>query len=152
MQIKRRLNAIAKSLTPEIESMNISRQMEDMCKRMEELVAYAEEKIERSKQRHRTIGLQVAQRRAAEDKIIKDHQEAEAKENLADQKESYDERNRILAKSNPEAAKDETVAGADPAEFDVSADSDIEANADEEAELARKKTKKKAKKKAKKKK
>lgn len=146
MQIKRRLNAIAKSLTPEIESMNISRQMEDMCKRMEELVAYAEEKIERAKQRHRTIGLQVAQRRAAEDKIIKDHQEAEAKENLADQKESYDERNRILAKSNPAAAQTDPDNEFSP-EFDVSADSDIEANADEEAELARKKTKKKAKKK-----
>ena len=143
MQIKRRLTALAKCMTPEIESMNVARQMEDMCKRMEELVAYAEEKISRSKTRGKTIGAHVAEARAAEDKIIKDHQQAEAEENLKDQQESFNERNRILAKSNPAAAQDETVAGADPGnefspEFDVSEDSDIEANADEEAELARK--------------
>jgi len=48
MEIKRRLNAIAKDLTPEIESLNISQEMLQMCKRFEELVAYGHEKVARA--------------------------------------------------------------------------------------------------------
>ena len=49
MEIKRRLNAVAKRITPEIEAMNISSEMKNMCKRFEELANYGEEKCARAK-------------------------------------------------------------------------------------------------------
>ena len=107
MEIKRRLNALAKTMTPEIEAMNVGREMKQLCKRLERLVAYAEEKIARSAQRkaakEKTLGQQAKDRHEAETKVIFDHQTAESDANLADQKEAFDERNeRLRDKGQPE--------------------------------------------------
>ena len=94
MEIKRRLTKIGKSLSPQIESMNVAAEMERMCTRFEELVRYAQEKIDRSIERGKTIGAGVAEKRAAMQKIITDHQKSESDANLADQQEAFDERNK----------------------------------------------------------
>ena len=98
MEIKRRLNAIAKCMTPDIECMNIADEMRRMLTRFEELVAYADEKAARAKERAARGGKTKAQisaeRRAADAKEIRDHQQAELEINQADQKEAYDERNK----------------------------------------------------------
>ena len=99
MEIKRRLTKIGKSLTPEIESMNVATEMMKMCKRFEELVSYAQEKIDRSAERKETIGARVDRQKAELLKEIEDHQTAEAAENLKDQEESLEERNKLAAKS-----------------------------------------------------
>ena len=100
MEIKRRLTKIGKSLNPQIESMNVASEMERMLDRFEELVRYAQEKIDRAAERQgNTIGKQVDAARKKADKVITDHQTEEAEENLKDQQESFDERNKIVDKS-----------------------------------------------------
>lgn len=94
MQIKRRITKIGHSLNPQIEAMNVATEMELLLDRFEELVRYAQEKIDRSIERGKTIGAKVAEKRASEQKIITDHQKAESDENLADQQEAFDERNK----------------------------------------------------------
>lgn len=103
MEIKRRLSAIGKRLTPEIEAMNVSEQMVRMCNRFDELLDYCEEKIGRTKERQKTgeptIG-QAAQARQHESrKAIEEAQSAEAEENLKDQEEAAKERQELLNKS-----------------------------------------------------
>lgn len=100
MEIKRRMTKLASRLSPQIEVMNVGVEMSRLMDRFEELVNYAEEKITRSAERAgNTIGKQVAEKRAAADKQIVDHQTAEAEENLKDQQESFDERNKVVEKS-----------------------------------------------------
>jgi len=98
MEIKRRLNKVSKRLTPQIEVMNVANEMKTLTSRLEELVTYAEQKIERTEERRRnkmkTIGQQVDEQRKAEAKVISDHQVEEAEANLRDQQEAFDERNR----------------------------------------------------------
>ena len=110
MDIKRRLNKIAKCLTPEIENMNISYEMKNICSRLEELIRYADEKIARTERRlkagEKSGGQAAANRKAAAAKVIKDHQDAEAEENQKDQQESLDERNARLSKSKPDTHED----------------------------------------------
>ena len=119
MEIKRRLTKIGKSLNPQIEAMNVATEMERMLDRFEELVRYAQEKIDRAAERKgNTIGKQVDDARKKADKEVSDHQTAESEENLKDQQESFEERNKIVDKS-----KDMRT--------------DIEKAADEEAEASR---------------
>jgi len=94
MEIKRKLKALDKRMTPEVETMNVAIEMNRLCDRMEELCNYADEKIERGKQRGKTMGQQIDEARKAKDKEIFDHQTAEAAENLRDQQEAFDERNK----------------------------------------------------------
>lgn len=118
MEIKRRLTKIAKALSPQIESMNAGQEMNRLCDRFEELVNYCQEKIDRSAERKKA-GLKpasaaVAEQRAADQKAITDHQEAEAAENLADQEEAKRERDARGNKSrkpkpNEHVAEDGTV-------------------------------------------
>jgi hypothetical protein len=49
MEIKKRLNAAAKRLTPEIESMNCATEMHQLADRLDGLLDYAEQKIEQRK-------------------------------------------------------------------------------------------------------
>jgi len=108
MEIKRRLNKLASRLSPQIEVMNVATEMSRMCDRFEELLNYAQEKIDRTNERKgNTIGKQVAEKRAAADKEVEDQQMAEANENLRDQKEAFDERNKIVEKSQRTDPPDE---------------------------------------------
>ena len=111
MEIKRRLTKIAHSLSPQIESMNVSTEMTRMLDRFEELVRYAQEKIDRAAERQgNTIGKQVDDARKKADKEVADHQTAESEENLRDQQESFDERNKIVDKSRDMRTEDEKRA------------------------------------------
>lgn len=137
MEIKRKLKALDKRMTPEIEAMNVGIEMNRCCDRMEELCNYAEEKIERAKRRGKTIGQQVDEARKTKDKEITDHQTAESEANLADQQEAFDDRNKDPGMSSN---VDETPGYADERNPAETAD-----------ELPPPASKKKAKKKAKKK-
>ena len=99
MEIKRRLNKIAGRLSPQLEAMNIADEMRRMCQRLEEIVTYGEEKLERAASKGPTIGQKVQVQKEAMQKEIEDHQRAEAEENLKDQEESFKERNRLMEKS-----------------------------------------------------
>lgn len=148
MEIKRRLTKIANRLTPQIEVMNVGQEMQRMCQRFEELVAYAEEKIERAATRGKTIGAIVQDARAAADKEVLDQQTAESDENLKDQQESFDERNKVIAKTKkpePGVVSDELAK--------ETLESTIEGNAPDMPDMSKKPThpKKTAKNKAKKK-
>ena len=99
MEIKRRLNKIAARISPQIEVMNNAEEMRRMCTRFEELLAYCEEKIEKAASKAPTIGQKVAAQREALQQEIIDHQTAEAEENLKDQEEAFEERNKIANKS-----------------------------------------------------
>jgi hypothetical protein len=95
MEIKRRLTRIAKSLSPQIEVMNVATEMDRMCDRFEELVNYAQEKIDRASERKgNTLASQADARRKAEEQIVFDAQKAEVEENQRDQQEAFDERNK----------------------------------------------------------
>jgi len=85
MEIKKRLNAVAKRLNPQIESMNVAQEMREHTKRIEELTTYAEAKIARSKERKETLGKRAQDEAEAEAKRIAEVQDAEARENAADQ-------------------------------------------------------------------
>lgn len=99
MEIKRRLTKIAKSLSPQIEAMNVADEIQRMAARMEELIRYAQEKIDRAAERKQTVGQRVAEQKAAAMKEIQDHQKRESNENLADQAESLKEREARANKS-----------------------------------------------------
>jgi len=99
MEIKRRLTKIAKSLSPQIEAMNVADEIQRMAARMEELIRYAQEKIDRAAERKQTVGQRVAEQKAAALKEIQDHQTRESSENLADQAESLKEREARANKS-----------------------------------------------------
>lgn len=95
MEIKRRLTAIAKSMSPQIEVMNVAVEMSRLADRFEELVRYAQEKTDRAAERKgKTLGQEAYERRQAADKEIADHQTAELEENQRDQQEAFDERNK----------------------------------------------------------
>jgi len=158
VEIKRRLNALAKSMTVEIEAMNVGVEMNRMCDRFEELVRYADEKIARAAERRgKTLGQQANERREAADKVISDHQTAEAEENQRDQKEAFDERNRDPGAVEGEDA-DDGVSDGGPVPAVADTDSEVpdgDAPVDPEVpdeKLPVKRKKKAAKKKAKKKK
>ncbi len=116
MEIKRRLTAIGKTLNPQVESMNVASEMNRMLDRFEELVRYAQEKIDRSAERKgQTIGKMGQEARAKAAKEIEDTQQAESDENQKDQKESWEERNKILNKSRRDDDQaSEEVTGHDP--------------------------------------
>ena len=160
MEIKRRLTKIAHSLSPQIESMNVSTEMTRMLDRFEELVRYAQEKIDRAAERQgNTIGKQVDDARKKADKEVADHQTAESEENLRDQQESFEERNKIVDKSRDMRTEDEKRADEEAEESrqergatkesdaaDLAAEVDASITASEVKER-QKPTKKKAKKK-----
>jgi len=107
MEIKRRLTKLGKQLSPQIEVMNVSLEMNRLLDRFEELVRYAQEKIDRSAERKGiSIGQAAKNRIDADRKIIEDHQQAEAAENLKDQEDAYAERNKLANKSKKPKAQD----------------------------------------------
>ena len=147
MEIKRRLTKLGKALSPQIESMNVSNEMHRLLDRFEELVRYAQEKIDRTAERKGKTNGQIAQEaREAADKVISDHQTAEAEENLRDQQEAFDERNK-----DPGAIEEmlEDIGRGNPPPIPAAVEL-MEKEANEEPPKQRKK--KAAKKKAKKKK
>jgi hypothetical protein len=90
MEIKRRLNAVAKRITPEIEVMNPASEIRTLCSRLEELATYCEEKVERaaqSKAAGKTKGQLADEAMKAERKRIKDIHDAEAKEAMEDRQQ-----------------------------------------------------------------
>ena len=85
MEIKKRLNAVAKRLTPEIESMNMASQMIEMLNRFDEILDYCEEKIEKKNRGGVSAGQRAYDAQQAErDRIQKIHDE-EADEMQRDQ-------------------------------------------------------------------
>lgn len=89
MEIKRRLGALAKRMTPAIEAMNVANEMLQILQRFEELASYAEQKITRSEERIAAklapIGAQQDAKKKADAKEIADLHEAEQNELLQDQ-------------------------------------------------------------------
>ena len=126
MEIKRRVTKIAHSLSPQLESMNIGIELQQMCSRMEELIRYGQEKIDRSAEKKETIGAKVARQRAELQKEIEDHQEAENAENLADQKESERERQLRMMKSKKPEVKEDLMT-----EMEIAADEEAAASREE---------------------
>ena len=92
MSIKRRLNKVAKCLTPEIEAMNQGREMRDLTKRLEEIVGYCERKIaasrERKKNDGKSAGQVAAEAQTAERKRIQDIHSEEAEALAKDQEQA----------------------------------------------------------------
>jgi len=75
--------------------MNVATEMTRMLIRFDELINYAQEKIDRTEERKDgTLALAADQRRKAALKVVSDAQRKESDANLADQKESFDERNK----------------------------------------------------------
>lgn len=107
MEIKRRLNKVAKRLTPAIESMNVGLQMKELCSRLEELVTYAEQKIQSAANRKEALGVQIAREKEEQQKVIEDHQREEVEANQKDQEEAFNERNGIEPDSEEEVISDE---------------------------------------------
>jgi hypothetical protein len=106
MEIKKRLTKLASRLSPQIEVMNVANEMNQLCNRFEELVTYAQTKIDRAAERGgKSMGVVQAEKRAAADQEIRDHQNKEANENLADQQEAFDERNKVVEKTKAEPKK-----------------------------------------------
>ncbi len=124
MEIKRRLIAASKLLSPEIEAMNIGTELNHHVDRITELCNYGQEKLDRAKLRSEAAGVKTAQDRKAAEKVIADAQQEESDKNLADQKEAFDQRNdkndKRLGRSNPTTAdhKDKKDAGSKPAQAD----------------------------------
>lgn len=96
MQLKKRLREISKRITPEIESLNIARELEISTKRIEELLDYGEEKAER--RRAVESGKEKSRSQQQADKLA-DHREKEAEaarraaeDTVQDQEEAAKER------------------------------------------------------------
>lgn len=91
MEIKRRLNAVAKRFGTEVEHLNIKHEILNICKRLEELADYAEAKYARMKAREesgeRLFSKQDAAAKARQEEIAAYHA-AEAEEALADQQQA----------------------------------------------------------------
>ncbi len=125
MELKRKLNALAKRMNPQVESYTVGREIDRLIGRISELMAYAQEKLDRSAQKKRdkelTLGQQEDNRRkaAAADVLAMQNKESDA--NLADQQESFDERNKLDAKTKkpvePEAATPAVETLPDPDEL-----------------------------------
>jgi len=108
VELKRKLTALAKRMNPQIEAYTIARAIEQSIKRIDELMTYAQEKLDRSEQKKRdkelTLGQQEDDRRKAAAAEVLATQNAESDENLADQQESFEERNKLAAKTKPPEA------------------------------------------------
>lgn len=138
MELKRRLNAVAKCISPQIEVMNVADEMRRLTSRLEELVRYAEEKMALAASRDKTIGLRTKEAREKAEVERKELQEAEAQENLADQEESA----RLRAERASKSKK-----AVDPDFLGVTQDGSVMFDPDAEADkpVAKKKAKKKKK-------
>lgn len=110
MQIKRRINAIAKRVTPFIETMNIAVEMDNMCKRFEELLDYGEAKELRHKEREKT-GESLGQRI---DRERREEREEIARINQLDQEEALKDQQQRNAQPDAEVED----AGGEPAQAD----------------------------------
>lgn len=112
MQIKRKLVKLANSLSPQIEAMNVGIELHKLADRAAELVAYAQEKIDRSASR-KPLGQEVFdKRRAAQEEVVR-QQALEAEENLRDQEEAARERELRHSKSK-RPDEPEIVVSAEP--------------------------------------
>ena len=91
MEIKRRLGALNKRMTPAIESMNVANEIKEKLRRIEELTTYAETKIARSEERKKNnippVGAQQDAKKKADAKEIADLHQAEQDEMLKDQQQ-----------------------------------------------------------------
>ena len=80
MELKRQLNAAAKRCTPEIEISNSGVQIKALADRIDQLLDYAEEKVERRKETEKTgmpFALRVSEKRLD---TINQNKKAQAKE------------------------------------------------------------------------
>jgi hypothetical protein len=115
VELKRKLTALAKRMNPQIEAYTVAKAIGESIKRIDELMTYAQEKLDRSEERKKNK--EETNSKLADDRKKKAaagqlaQQNAESDANLADQKESFDERNAVMSKS--EKPVDAPVA-ADP--------------------------------------
>ena len=85
MEIKRQLTALGKRMTPQVETMNVAVEIRGLVKRIDELVTYAQTKIDRSAERKETIGRRVQREKEDAAAKIAVEQDREANENQVDQ-------------------------------------------------------------------
>ena len=111
MEIKRRITAIAKAMSPQIEVGTSAKKITQLCDQLEYLVNYEQEKIDRSAARKAagqdTIGKQVDDRKKAEQKKVADNQNAEADQNADDQAEAHEARNKAHRERTGSTALDD---------------------------------------------
>jgi len=111
MEIKRRLDKIAKSMNPHIEISPSSRKLAALCKSLEEIIGYEQEKIDRTAARLKagepTVGKKVDDRRKAEAAEVAKNQEAEASQNADDQAEAHEARNKAHRERTGSTALDD---------------------------------------------
>ena len=118
MELKRKLNALAKRMNPQVEAYTVAQEIARCIQRIDELISYAQEKLDRSAQKKKdkelTLGAQEDQRRkaAAADVLATQNRESDA--NLADQQESFDERNALEAKTKKPTPAAETLPDDEP--------------------------------------
>ena len=117
MELKRKLTALAKRMNPQVEAYTVAKEIGEHIQRIGELIAYAQEKLDRSAEKKKTgeltLGAQEDARRKAAAADVLETQNKESDENLKDQKESFDERNALDAKTKKPDEPDDTP---DPAE------------------------------------
>lgn len=87
MEIKRKLTAAAKRITPAIEASNPGIELGRLADRIVEILDYSEEKAERASRRGVSMGVQVAENRRREAQEIEDVQTEAEREALADQEQ-----------------------------------------------------------------
>lgn len=148
MELKRKLDKLAKRMTPHIEVMNVRDEIARSIHRIDELITYAQTKIDRSAERkaknQQTIGAKADAERKATEQVVFDAQTAESDANLADQKEAFDERNKKAGMENAEETGDSSDNPAVPV---GAGDEPDDGAANEVKKPAKKKAKKKASKK-----
>jgi hypothetical protein len=89
MEIKRKFTKAINRLSPQIEAMNVAHEMGQMADRLNELLDYAEEKIQRSASRGgESMGLRIARERGEEQQSVAAIQRREEIENLEDQQQN----------------------------------------------------------------
>lgn len=124
MELKRKLTALGKRMSPQIEVMNVADEIKRCLTRIDELVTYAQTKIDRSEERKKnkelTIGAKAQLAREAADKEVVDAQTEESDANLKDQQEAFDERNKKQNERTGTDAMDSTEetpdAGGEPSQ------------------------------------
>lgn len=118
MELKRKLAALTKRMNPQIEAYTVAKAIGESIKRIDELMTYAQEKLDRSEERKKNkedTNSKVADdrnKKAAADQLAQQNAESDA--NLADQAESFEERNAVLKKSQKPVEPDDAPVAADP--------------------------------------
>lgn len=98
MELKRKLDKLAKSMNPQIEVSPSAKKIAGLIKSLDEVIGYEQEKLDRTAERLKkgepTVGKMVDDRKKAEAAEVQANQEKESQQNADDQAEAHEERNK----------------------------------------------------------